>query len=205
YLAAAGTLTIPAGDLEGSIAVTLLADATVEADEQFLLELSNPSQATLARTTAIGTIVDPAFDPAVDPRQGPDENSVPALKQPSALAFSPDGRHLYAASDSGNGVLVFRRLDGDGQLEFVSFHAAATDAPSALLDGPDDLLVSPDGAFVYVAARRSDAIVSFARDPASGQLTWLANTADGAGGVGGLDGVVALAFSPDADYVYAAG
>ena len=206
YQAAAGTLTIPAGDLEASIAVTLLADAVVEPDEQFSLLLSNPSQATLVREASTGTIVDPAFDPAVDPRGGPTDDSVPQLVQPSGIAVSPDGDHLYATSDSGDGLLLFHRLDGEGTLQFDSFYDASVPGfTSALLDGPDDVLVSADGAHVYVASRNSDAIVAFARDGASGTLTFLANYRDGVADVSGLDGVVALALSPDGSHLYAVG
>jgi 6-phosphogluconolactonase (cycloisomerase 2 family) len=122
------------------------------------------------------------------------------------MAISPDGDHLYATSDSGDRVLLFRRLDGDGALQFLdAFDSSVPGMEGALLDGPDDVLVSANGAHVYVAARDSDAIAVFGRDPSTGQLSWLGNQVDGSGAVSGLDGVVALALSPDGDHLYAAG
>lgn len=203
YQAAAGTLTIPSGAMEASIAITLLPDPVVEADKYFSLLLSNPSQATLAREASIGTIVDPAYDPAVDPRDGVGSDDVGALQNPSAIAVSPDGKHLYATSDFGDGVLWFQRQEGNGDLQFLGVFANGTDG--ALLDGPSDVVVSADGTHVYVASRNSDAIVSFGRDAATGQLSWLGNQVDGSAGVSGLDGVVALALSPDGKHLYAVG
>lgn len=62
---------------------------------------------------------------------------------------------------------------------------------------------SPDGRFVYAAARASDAILCFRRDLGSGQLTFLARYQNGSGGISGLDGVEALWVGES--HLYAAG
>lgn len=205
YLAGSGTLSIPVGELEASIGIDILADAEVEADEQFRLLLDSPVHASLAATSTVGVIIDPAYDPAVDPRDGPDNESVPELVAPSALAVSADGRHVYAASDAGDALLLFQRLEASGELAFVTHYDTATAGfAGARLDGPDDLLLSPDGAHLYVASRESDAIAVLARDDASGVLTLLGHV-DAGTGASGLDGVVALAMSADGAHVYATG
>jgi hypothetical protein len=56
YTASSGTLTIPAGSTSGTITVVITSDMTAEADETFSLTLSNPVNATLARSAATGTI-----------------------------------------------------------------------------------------------------------------------------------------------------
>lgn len=59
YLATSGTLTIPAGNLSGTIAVTVNGDTTGENSERLRLLLSNPSAGTyLATASSLGTIVD---------------------------------------------------------------------------------------------------------------------------------------------------
>jgi len=55
YTATSGTLTIPAGQLSGTITVPILDDAVFEGDEDFSLTLSNPQGATLG-TPATSTI-----------------------------------------------------------------------------------------------------------------------------------------------------
>jgi beta-glucanase (GH16 family) len=53
YIAKTGTLTIPAKNTEGSIAITVVGDTLKEADETFSVTLSNPKNATIA--TGVGT------------------------------------------------------------------------------------------------------------------------------------------------------
>jgi hypothetical protein len=57
YIAASGTLTIPAGQTSGTIAVSVLGDTTYEPNETFTLTLSNPVGATIVGGTAAGTIM----------------------------------------------------------------------------------------------------------------------------------------------------
>ncbi len=56
YAAAAGMLTIPAGSLSNAITVNVNGDATVEVDESFTMDLSNPSGATISDNQGVGTI-----------------------------------------------------------------------------------------------------------------------------------------------------
>jgi 6-phosphogluconolactonase (cycloisomerase 2 family) len=74
-----------------------------------------------------------------------------------------------------------------------------------VLNGAVAAVVSGDGGFVYVAAEDDDAIGVFARDAASGALTFISVVRDGVDGVDGLDGAGALALSSDGAFLYAAG
>jgi hypothetical protein len=56
YLAATGTLTIPAGETTATIDVVVNGDATYEVDETLSVTLSDPSNAQLVDGTASGTI-----------------------------------------------------------------------------------------------------------------------------------------------------
>ena len=58
YRATGGTLTIRAGQTSGRITVPVLGDLLAEADEHFSVTLRDPENATIARATATGTIVD---------------------------------------------------------------------------------------------------------------------------------------------------
>lgn len=57
YAAASGTVTFPAGVTHQEVAVNVLGDSVVEADETFSVILSSPTGASLATPTASGTIV----------------------------------------------------------------------------------------------------------------------------------------------------
>jgi len=58
YAYKSGSLTIPAGQTTGFVPVTVYGDAGYEANETFTLTLYSPANATLARTSATGTILD---------------------------------------------------------------------------------------------------------------------------------------------------
>ena len=58
YTAADGTLSFMPGDIEQTISVLLQADELYEADETFVLTLSNAVNAELAGAAATGTIAD---------------------------------------------------------------------------------------------------------------------------------------------------
>ena len=58
YTTAWGTVNIPAGDTTATITVPILADSVDEADETFLLVLTNPDTLEFRDAVAVGTIVD---------------------------------------------------------------------------------------------------------------------------------------------------
>jgi hypothetical protein len=57
YIAASGTLTIPAGATRGTTVVQVKGDRTVEPNQAFKVKLSSPVNATIAVATGTGTIV----------------------------------------------------------------------------------------------------------------------------------------------------
>jgi hypothetical protein len=62
YITTFGPLTIPAGSLSGTVSITVNGDRDYEPQETFSLDLSNPTNATLADGQGVGTITndDPA-------------------------------------------------------------------------------------------------------------------------------------------------
>ena len=58
FQSATGTLIFPAGTLSATIAVPVIGDTVIEPNETFVVNLSTPVNATLARSQGIGTIVD---------------------------------------------------------------------------------------------------------------------------------------------------
>ena len=124
-------------------------------------------------------------------------NGVAGLDFPEAIAMSPDGAHVYAASQGAPGnVVVFSRDAVSGALTFT----AVVPNVGSLLTG---LVVSPDGGHVYVTTRFESLIV-LARDAVTGALTFVESHVDGVGGVSGMSSPVAVAISDDGGHVYVA-
>jgi hypothetical protein len=65
YTAASGTATFAAGATTASVGIVVTGDTVIEADETFVVNLSAPANATIARTQAIGTIQNDESLPAL--------------------------------------------------------------------------------------------------------------------------------------------
>lgn len=128
-------------------------------------------------------------------------SGVGGLGRARALALSPDGVHLYAAGEGDDSLVVFRRDALSGKLTLVERQRDG-DAVDGL-DGVRAVAISPDGAHVYAAGDRDDAVPVFARNATTGALTFVEIQRDTVGGVAGLDGVEAVIVSPDGAHVYA--
>lgn len=115
------------------------------------------------------------------------------------VAVSPDGAHVYAAGFNDDAIAIFTRDAGTGALTFVDAVFDA-DLPSSGLNGPSGVVVSPDGAHVYVTAGVGDTVAAFARDDATGMLTLIEIETNVPSRL--LDDPADLAISPDGALVY---
>jgi 6-phosphogluconolactonase (cycloisomerase 2 family) len=139
--------------------------------------------------------------------------TVRGLQGATALVLSPDNQHLYVVGATGNSLAVFAREPSTGVLRFLEAELEATNdasdvgpAPNGLIR-PADVLVSQDGAQVYVAARFGDALLTFARttdsgDAGFGRVSFVSSHRDGQLGIEGLGGAYGLALSPDGLHLY---
>jgi 6-phosphogluconolactonase (cycloisomerase 2 family) len=133
--------------------------------------------------------------------------SVVAMDRPSGIAVSPDGAQVYIASRFGNAVNVFARDtaagDGFGKLSFVTSYRNGLLGVQDIA-GAIDLVLSPDGRQLYVAAEGSNAVVLFDR-AADGSLGWRSRWRKGDAGVYGLGGAQAIAMAPNGREVFVTG
>jgi uncharacterized repeat protein (TIGR01451 family) len=138
----------------------------------------------------------------LDPVQGP----LGTLESVSALSAGSLGQFVYATgSRNGRGALaVYRRDPLTGTLSERQVLENGIGGVSGIA-GAAHLVLSGDERFVYVAGRDSDAIAVFARDPASGDLSFLARYVDNEFGVDGIGGVRRLLLGPGGSRLYAAG
>jgi len=160
-----------------------------------------------------GVFVEDDFPPAVyrstwscsaEPAAGIlfDPVTTDTREAPAALAISADGRFAYAAG--GDELEVFRRDALSGSLVMLQQVVQGEDGVNGIR-GTSDVVISPDGRFVYVAGADSDAVALFLRDSSTGELEFAGAWQDGLAGVEGLGGVARLLLSPQGDYLYAAG
>jgi cysteine-rich repeat protein len=152
--------------------------------------------AVFARSTSTGrlTFVEVLLD---------GHGGVSGLAGAYGIAVSPDGAHVYVASDGANSVAVFSRNAVSGRLGFVERQHDGTNGVFGL-SGARAVAVSPDGADVYVTGSGDDAVVVFRRDATTGALTFVEQQKDGVGAVDALDGAAGVATSPDGVHVYVA-
>ncbi|EDY83457.1 Fibronectin type III domain protein [Verrucomicrobiia bacterium DG1235] len=131
------------------------------------------------------------------------DQGVEELTEPHALAFSPDGRHLYVALWS-NEIVVFSRDSSTGLLTYVSKLVYLESEPESKKESPRGLGFSPDGKFAYVVSNNNDALSVFSRDSASGELTLDGNVFNGSSGISNMDGPHAISISSDGKFIYVA-
>lgn len=122
----------------------------------------------------------------------------------SSVAASPDMRHVYATGEIDDTLVVFSRDATTDQLAFVADsvqqdHVGGVDG----LDGASAVAVTPDGKFVLATASVDDALVVFARDATTDNLTYVET--EFSTNIGPwLNDARSLAVSPDSKYVYVA-
>jgi len=129
--------------------------------------------------------------------------SIDGLHNCASVAISPDGANLYTAAQGADAIAVFDRDPISGVLTWVEAHfdnLAGVDG----LDRVFDVLVSPDGKNVYAGSIDDDAVAVFARNPATGQLTFVEVYVNGVGGVIGLNSVISLSMDSQGAHLYAA-
>lgn len=122
YVAASGTLTIPAGSSSATISVLVNGDATVEPDETFVVNLSAPVGAIITDAQGVGTIVN-------------DDVSVVAIH---AIQGAGGSSPLAGQGVTTRGIVTARKFNG--------FYLQA---PEAEYDADP---ATSEGVFVYTGA-----------------------------------------------------
>lgn len=134
--------------------------------------------------------------------------NVTGLTEPSALAVSADGLHLYAVSPVDASIVVFSRNPNPGSSGFgaLTFEGSYSDNVGGVfgLAGASDLLIAPNDEDVYVLGAAGGTLARFKRNASNGELAFQDFKEDGTAGTTGLAGASAMIISPDQTQLYVA-
>ena len=121
------------------------------------------------------------------------------------IAFSPDGRYLFAICDETNYLVQYRRTPDWAVLEPVSAYDLGVVDDVTPTREPIAISVSPDSKTLAISGKTSDSVAIYSIDPDADLITLAAYFSDGIEAVEGLNGGGGLAFSDDGTFLYAVG
>lgn len=199
--AASGALTFLEAEKNGQNGVSGLTvgeDVVVSPDgaNVYVLGFTPGAVLTFARNSSTGALTFVEKD-----EEG--VNGVDGIGFATELAISPDGANVYVTGEADDSVAVFARDGTTGALTFVEAERDGVGGVDGI-DGASAVAVSDDGAHVYAAGSNDDGLAVFARDAATGSLTFLQAFHEGVGGVDGINGPADVAVTPDGTHVLVA-
>jgi 6-phosphogluconolactonase (cycloisomerase 2 family) len=125
---------------------------------------------------------------------------------------SPDGAHVYFVHTWGGNfgihelgndqVRAYSRDQTTGSITLVQTIMDSDVGGKFHLDGVDRVVVTPDGAYVYVTSKFGGDITVFRRAATTGMLQFVSRLVDGAPGVEGISGPRDVVVSPDGRHLY---
>ncbi|WP_308012191.1 lactonase family protein [Actinacidiphila acidipaludis] len=104
---------------------------------------------------------------------------VTAGSGPRHAAFHPSGRHLYVANELGNSLTVCGYDPDSGRVTHGTSLPTVPGGGGSAPNYPAEVVVSADGAFVYVSNRGHDSVARYAVGAGGGRLRLLDAVASG--------------------------
>jgi 6-phosphogluconolactonase len=106
--------------------------------------------------------------------EGAGFTSVPSGDGPRHFVFHPNGRWMYAIQEEASNIVLFQYDAASGSLT-AQQTVSGLPAGFAGTSFASEILMSPDGRFLYAANRLHDTIAAFSIG-AGGRLTWIGET-----------------------------
>jgi 6-phosphogluconolactonase len=96
---------------------------------------------------------------------------------PRHLTFDTSGAHVYVINEMACTITAFTRDSSNGSLtEFQTISSLPPGVAAQAAYTTAEIALAPSGRFLYGSTRGHDSISVYAVDPASGRLTFVANT-----------------------------
>ncbi|MCX7554063.1 beta-propeller fold lactonase family protein [Marinicella sp. S1101] len=189
---------------DGSNGLAAGDDVFESPDGQFVYVLSSQGTLTVFLKDTSGILTGVQTISEGDELAG---GEVSGLLGATAATMDAEGQNIYLANPSNNQLIILSRNATTGVVDYVSTLTSGTAGIVGMLK-PVSVVVAPDGTGVYVAAFDSDAITVFARDAATGALSFVERVKDGFGTIVPESNVIIevtdLTISPDGQYLYSA-
>ena len=121
------------------------------------------------------------------------------LDQISAIAVSPDGKHVYVTSLFDSALTVFSRKSANSELVIVETEIHRNGAEDGL-SRPASVVVSPDGKSVNIVGDHS--IATYARNSTTGEVDFVEIDSDDVNGVRDMAGARHAVFNPNGTHIF---
>jgi Calx-beta domain-containing protein len=160
YLPGGGTLIFPPGSTTQNVSVTVNGDLLDEPDETFLVNLSNPTNATIADGVGVGTITDDDPPPALSIGDAAvtEGDATPATATFTVTLGAPSGQTVTVNYGTADGTAV-------AGADYVTTAGTLTFPPGTVVQTLDvtvlgDLLDEPDETFLVNLSNPVNATVA---------------------------------------------
>jgi Calx-beta domain-containing protein len=160
YLPGGGTLIFPPGSTTQNVSVTVNGDLLDEPDETFLVNLSNPTNATIADGVGVGTITDDDPPPtlSIGDAAVTEGDATPATATFTVTLGAPSGQTVTVNYGTADGTAV-------AGADYVTTAGTLTFPPGTVVQTLDvtvlgDLLDEPDETFLVNLSNPVNATVA---------------------------------------------
>lgn len=119
------------------------------------------------------------------------------------IAISPDGNDIYITEYKGDALSFFKK-NSSGDIVFIRSYTNKINETMGL-NGPRELVISPDGKNIYVVNEDDNSLTIFSRDIETGILNFVSIIRNGKDSMGGLSGARGITINKSGDKVYITG
>ena len=176
---------------------------TISPDNKHVIVIANAGSQSgftvFERNTTDGTLT---F--LEDFRDDSASGTITNLNGPRWGNFSPDGKFFYITASTSDAINVFSRETDPASADFGKLTFESDLVNVTELEFVEDIIVSPDNAFIYSGAKLADQVVWASRNSTTGAIGSLNSIDDTEAGITSLNGVEDVILSTDNTRLFSA-